>query len=951
MSGERGLRWPLHARAQLAGALLAVLVPALVVLATHAAALLPASGGSQPAASSTPTALRMSTALPEAALGPVSATVGAAEPSYHVRVGAGGARAVNRGQGFVTSFTAGGVRVSSKSLGLSIHTTAAGFGSSPAAVAPAQPRASSNRVTYDRPGMQEWYANGPFGLEQGFNIDRPTASAARAGGLYTVTIALSGTTRPFLTQHGRAVALQTHSGALLRYGGLRALDASGRPLPSWMSLQGQTLSLHVRTAGASFPISIDPFLTNDGLAIELGEGPGEAPEKPQFGTDVALSGDGTTALVGAPAGESHTGAAWIFHREGARWSQQGPKLTSPKSGQEGVCEGEEILEEPEEPVSCAFGTSVALDYEGDTALIGAPHRGASPGVAWVLNRTGSTWTKPEETEPLVGRTEVGQEDFGFSVALSRDGNEAMVGAPNEHGGKGAAYVFEHVNSEWKEAGLLLGKEEGPSGHLGFSVALSSNGQEAIAGAPLDALHKGTAFVFEHGISWVQSGLLSGAGESGEGRFGESVAMSGDGSTVIVGAPDQNNKLGAVWTFTFGGGRWSELPSAKLFGPGDPKEEFGRSVALSENGAFALVGAPKANARERGVGAGSVTFFEAKSFGWSEVQAVEAGPLEKGNGQFGKSASMTASGQTILVGAPHESFKAGAVWLFGKRPTVEALKSPPEGKGKAKGHLSGGNKVMILGKNLAHVVAVWFGDSKALEIGRAEPVSQEEREAEEKEGKEPQGQEQLLVVAPPGGEQGVVEVIVETDNWRSAEKTSDQYEYVIGPGEQEGGGGGGSGPKNKHHGNENGIPIEDLFKPPVTGTTSATGKNGVSGNQSSGSASCRVSLRSSKVSVASHSRAMIALAAHGSGRCGGHLSLQVRVKRGRHTLSKTIASGTYVASAGRNLTVALHLNSTGQALLRSGHGHLKARLLVGRTYPTALKASATNVTLSNAKKKR
>jgi hypothetical protein len=947
MSGERGLRWPLHARAHLKGALLAVLAGALALLAVHAPALVPAGRGAQSLSTSpAPPMPTPADTLPQAALGPVSATLGAAEPSYHVHVGASGPRAVNRGQGFAASFSSGGVRVQAKSLALSMRTTGAGFGSFPAAAAPVSPKVSSNRVTYDRAGVQEWYANGPFGLEQGFNVERPTTSEAR-GRVYTVTIALSSTTRPFLTQHGHAVALQTPSGGTLRYAGLRAVDATGRLLPSWLSLHGQTLSLHVGMAGAGYPVSIDPFLTTDGLAIELGEGKGEAPEKPEFGTGVALSSDGTTALVGAPDGESHTGAAWIFHRDGARWSQQGPKLTSPGSGEEGVCEGEEALEETEEPISCAFGRSVALSSNGETALIGAPHHGARPGVAWVLDRSsGPKIWNMEEAVALTGASEQGQQNFGFSVALSSTGNQAVVGAPEEHGGRGAAYVYERteVGSPWNNGVELSGSGEGPGGHLGFSVALSSDGQQLVAGAPLDTLKKGSAFVFEHvGNSWTQNGgPLSGAGESGEGRFGESVAIAGNGSTVIVGAPSENGKIGSVWTFGYAAGRWSELPTGKLVGPGNAKEEFGRGVALSASGAFAAVGAPKAHAKERGEGAGSVTFYEARNFGWTERQVLEAGPLEKGNGQFGKSVSMTGGGETILVGAPHESFKAGAVWLFGKRPTVEELKSPPEGKGKAKGHLSGGNKVMIVGKNLEpeNVVAVWFGTKKALEI--VEHVGASET-----------GQEKLLVVAPPAEEQGVVEVTVETNNWLSAEKTSDQYEYVVGPGEDVhgGGGGGGGGSNKKGHKNETGVPIDQLFNPlPPGGGASTKPSGNVAGSKSGSSTSCKVSLRSSKITVATHARAMISLAAHGSGRCGGHISLQASVKSGKRTIAKTIASGTYVASAGRNLVVALKLNSTGQSLLRAAHGHLKARLLVGRSYPSALKASTTNVTLSLAKKK-
>ena len=322
---------------------------------------------------------------------------------------------------------------------------------------PATAHLASNRVTYDRPGVQEWYTNGPFGLEQGFTVARPGASQAGLGS-YTVTMAVSGNAKATLA--GGSLVLRSRSGATVRYGGLRVVDAAKRLLPSWFSLRGNVLSLHVRSSGARFPISIDPILTSEGKAIELGEAKGEAPEKPAFGTSVALSGDGDTALIGAPDGEEQTGAAWIFRREGAKWSQQGPKLTGAKKGEEGACEGEEATEE-EEPISCAFGTSVALDEKGDSALIGAPAHGAKPGVVWVLNLSGSTWE--EEEVPLHGPVEAGQEGFGKSVALSAKGEVALIGAPLEHGGRGEAYVYERlkVGSPWGEGVPARGRRRGP----------------------------------------------------------------------------------------------------------------------------------------------------------------------------------------------------------------------------------------------------------------------------------------------------------------------------------------------------------------------------------------------------------------------------------------------------------------------------------------------------------
>ena len=57
-----------------------------------------------------------------------------------------------------------------------------------------------------------------------------------------------------------------------------------------------------------------------------------------FGTNVALSADGNTALIGGWNDDSVAsgnrdysgkGAAWVFTRSGSTWTQQGPKADRP----------------------------------------------------------------------------------------------------------------------------------------------------------------------------------------------------------------------------------------------------------------------------------------------------------------------------------------------------------------------------------------------------------------------------------------------------------------------------------------------------------------------------------------------------------------------------------------------------------------------------------------------
>ena len=84
---------------------------------------------------------------------------------------------------------------------------------------------------------------------------------------------------------------------------------------------------------------------------------------------------------------------------------------------------------------------MALSATGEHALIGGPSDNEGKGAAWVLTRSGTAWTRRRRS-PASG--ESGEGEFGASVALSENGEYALIGGPGNNGRVGAAWVLFRV---------------------------------------------------------------------------------------------------------------------------------------------------------------------------------------------------------------------------------------------------------------------------------------------------------------------------------------------------------------------------------------------------------------------------------------------------------------------------------------------------------------------------
>lgn len=646
------------------------------------------------------------------------------------------------------------------------------------------------------------------------------------------------------------------------------------------------------TAYASSPLSSGPLIQEGSkLAGSVDEG--------RFGVAVALSGDGSLALVGGPGDLQRRGGAWILTRSGSDWLTLDPELVAgPAQSAPGATAsaGEEscVEEAGEEPDECAFGRSVALSADGATALIGDPSGTGVPGTAWVFTRVGSGWTRGEQ---LTGGAGGGEGGFGKSVALSADGDTALVGDPSAAGQRGAAWLFTRLGATWAPVGQILAPPAGSRlGHFGRSVALSGDGGTALVGGPGSAGYAGAALVFTRsGSTWTgQPDSLTATDPGARAHFGKSVALSADGHTALIGGPNDEGGVGAAWAFDRSGSNFVEQ-GAKLTGdPQDGEAHFGYSVSLSTDGDVALVGAPHGEG-----GSGSATVLIRRGASWTRLPEELAGAEAAGAAAAGTSVALSDDARLALIGAPRDDARTGAAWAFGDTPLAAAPPPSVTDLTPAHGPSQGGTAVTISGTSFTAATAVSFGSVPAASF-RVKSAT-------------------TILAISPAEPAGIVPVTVTTVAATSAVTAPEaQFRFLS------------TGLAQAHP------PIS----PELGGGVGASGILGV-GPLGGG---CTISLRKRSVKV-QHNHAVVALLRIGAGSCRGRLTLSYAVKTPDGRLrSKRLAAGRFTSAPGRSPLVRLKLARWVVAMLAKHRGGLLARVSIVRLSPTPLQSRASNVRL-------
>ncbi|PCJ12343.1 MAG: hypothetical protein COB04_17900 [Gammaproteobacteria bacterium] len=394
----------------------------------------------------------------------------------------------------------------------------------------------------------------------------------------------------------------------------------------------------------------------------------------QFAWSLSLSANGNTLAVGANRESSaaakisatgseqdsthltatDAGAAYLFVRSNQTWTQQAYiKASNTEAGDQ-------------------FGWSISLSENGDTLAVGAIDEDGDPieiisdqdvieqqtfeksGTVYVFIRQENTWLQHD----TIKASNFGTADhFGASVSLSADGNTLAVGAESESSnsnsistdgsgesdntapGAGAAYLFSRFDASWQQQAYIKASNSDENDNFGHQVALSANGKTLAVSA-----NKEDSSVF--GVN-------------------------------TNGSEEEDNESinsGAVYIFQLIDSVWNQQAYIKASNT-EAEDNFGQSISLSESGRLLAVGANKEDSNATGASkngegessndlssAGAAYVYSQNDAIWDQQTYVKGNNAET-TLSLGSSISLSADGQTLVIGAHQSSNFTGSVLTY------------------------------------------------------------------------------------------------------------------------------------------------------------------------------------------------------------------------------------------------------------------------------------------------
>ncbi|WP_123507956.1 hypothetical protein [Frondihabitans sp. PhB188] len=250
--------------------------------------------------------------------------------------------------------------------------------------------------------------------------------------------------------------------------------------------------------------------------------------------------------------------------------------------------------------------------------------------------------------------------------MSGNGDTIVVGASNYGAGTGAVYVFQRTSAaSWAESARLNAPAGANAGAFGNSVAISDDGTKILAGAPAGGTttQGGAAYYVLISGTWTLKTVVAGGSASALG--GQSVALSADGTRAAVGAPQykaagSSTVSGRVYSYTATTTGLTTLasivdPSTATTVSSGPGFGGGALSFTADNNGL-LAAAPYAATAAGATSVGGMAYYYRYSTSWTRSATFSL--TNTTNARLGYSGAISPDGNRIILGAPYYAATAG-----------------------------------------------------------------------------------------------------------------------------------------------------------------------------------------------------------------------------------------------------------------------------------------------------
>ena len=389
------------------------------------------------------------------------------------------------------------------------------------------------------------------------------------------------------------------------------------------------------------------YVTPKNILQSITSAASESTQSMQFGYSVAMDDAGVTAVVSAITGGNNP-----------NFTDTGAIFIFKNNG--GVWTETQMLTAPDPQSYPYFGKGLAISGDGNTIVVGAYNQNvgsnSSLGSGYIFTFNGTSFVFSAEVFPT-GSLAVAGIHFGSSVSVNSNGTVIAFGANGCTGGStsGIVYIFTGSGSTWTQVAVLQASDKTVNDNFGNSVALSSSGATLIVGAPFGIVNNvqsaGKAYIFQNTVNgWEQTAEILSPSVSKNSYFGNSVAINQGANVVVIGCMGAAT-TGNCYVYTYSTSTSSWALTATLI-PSDltMSLNFGFSVDMSLDGNTIIVGANNSTVNNNG-NVGETYIFQNTVNGWEQYALFQPTVASYINIYFGNGVAIDGTGNLAISGAP------------------------------------------------------------------------------------------------------------------------------------------------------------------------------------------------------------------------------------------------------------------------------------------------------------